>query len=72
MAPAPQFCRERHQLVTAFTLAVSEYNRIQSLQMEAIIKGEGSSLDADLAGARKRMDCAKNAVLEHERFHKCH
>ena len=71
MTPAPKVCHERHTLVTAFTLAVSEYNRIQSLQMESIIKGEGASMESDLAAARKRMECAKNTILSHEQSHGC-
>jgi hypothetical protein len=71
MTTASKACEERHALITAFTLAVSEYNRIQSLQMESIIKGEGSAHESDLAAARKRMEGAKKAILSHEHSHGC-
>ena len=67
----PAFCAEKQRLTEAFTQAVSEYLRVQSAQSLAIAEGRGDEFEAEIAEARNRKECAKQAVVAHRREHGC-
>lgn len=55
----------------AFASAVSEYNRLHSAQLAAVLKGEGFIFRKELAEAESRKENAKYAVLAHQQAHGC-
>lgn len=56
----------------AFLRAVSEYHRMQSAQMAALLKGhEDFPFEAQIAEAARARDNAKYAVLAHREEHGC-
>ena len=73
MAPVPGFCPERKRLTTEFTMAVSDYNHLQSKQLRSLTLGLGfeyesvaslspSRLIANLKKARAAKTTAGGAV----------
>jgi len=72
MAPCPIFCPRRQRLIEKFLKAVSEHHRLQTLQLESLVKGEGfRTHERQIAEARERRDRAKYAILAHEDSHGC-
>jgi hypothetical protein len=71
MAPVPGFCPERKQLTTEFTIAVSDYNHLQSKQLRSLTLGLGFEYASEIKAAAKRKDAAKQAILKHDREHGC-
>ena len=52
--------------------AVTEHHRLQTLQLESLVKGEGFLIyEGQIAEARERRDRAKYAILAHEDSHGC-
>lgn len=70
VAPAPVFCLELKKLTDAYTWAVSEYLRLQSAQMQAILNGE-EGFEAEITEAAIRKDAAKYAIIGHRYEHGC-
>jgi hypothetical protein len=64
-------CPERTALVEAFTKAVSDYNRLHSAQVAALVRGSDLKFDMEMQSARKAVDLARAAILLHEREHGC-
>jgi hypothetical protein len=71
LSPEAQFCPERQRLVTSFTVAVMEYLKVQSKQLEALLSDDWYGLEPTIEAARKRKEEAKRAVLAHQRRHGC-
>ena len=72
VAPGSHFaCIEKRRLLKTFSDAVSEYNRIQSAQLAAVLNGDGFQFQRELAEAEGRKENAKYAVLMHEQEHGC-
>jgi hypothetical protein len=72
VAPGSHFaCIEKRRLLKTFADAVSEYNRIQSAQVAAVMNGDGFQFQDELAVAEARRENAKYAVLLHEEEHGC-
>jgi hypothetical protein len=67
----PVACIEKKRLLNAFAHAVSEYNRMNSAQALAVMRGEGFQFTQEVAVAGRRMDNAKYAILKHEQEHGC-
>jgi hypothetical protein len=70
-APRPAYCIEKCRLLTDFASAVSEYNRMQSSRVAAVLRVEEFLFEAELAQAAMRRDEAKYAVLAHQEEHGC-
>jgi hypothetical protein len=64
-------CLEKQKLIAAFQRAVSEYNRMNSAQVAAVLNGEGFLFTELIAEAGTRKDQAKYAVLKHQEEHGC-
>lgn len=62
---------EKTRLLDEFARAVSEYNRMNTAQVVAVMKGEGRGFQEQIADAARRKDEAKYAILEHEQKHGC-
>jgi hypothetical protein len=71
MASSLIACIEKQRLLQEFARAVSEYHRLQSAQVAAVINGEGFLFEEQLADAAIRRDEAKYAVLAHQQAHGC-
>ena len=73
LVPSPIACIEKERLMKAFTHAVSEFNRISSAQVAALLGGSSPILrfEKDLARAEARKYAAKLAVLIHQQEHGC-
>ncbi len=67
----PIACIEKRRLRNAFSHAVSDYNRMNSAQALAVMRGEGFRFTEQIAEALGRMEQAKYAVLAHEQEHGC-
>ena len=61
--PGIEFCLEKQRLISEFTEAVSEFLRVQSEQLKAVLQGDGAEFDDGLKAARKRKDEGKQAIL---------
>jgi hypothetical protein len=55
----------KEKLLREFAKAVSEYNRMHSAQLAAVLKGEDFLFQVEIADAGQRKDQAKYAILEH-------
>jgi hypothetical protein len=55
----------------AFVHAVSEYNRMNSAQALALMRGDGFPFTEQIAEAREQMEHLKYAVIAHEETHGC-
>ena len=64
------FCAEK-SLIEAFTGVVSEYLRVQSVQLTVLIENQDFAFEAELDEARKRKDAARLAIAAHEQQHGC-
>jgi len=65
------FCAEKKRLIEAFTAAVSEYLRVQSVQLTLLIENQSFAFEAELNAARERKDAARLAIAAHEQQHGC-
>ena len=74
-SPAPElrlaFCPEKQRLIGSFTHAVSEYLRLQSAQLGAVIVGRVSEFEGELEEARRRKERARLAIAFHQNEHGC-
>jgi hypothetical protein len=70
-APAPIFCIELRRLTDAYAWAVSEYLRLQSAKLAAIINGDTMTIDEQLSATEIAKDNAKYALLAHRAKHGC-
>ena len=74
-SPSPNtkldYCLEKHSLVEAFTLCVSEYFRVQAAQVSALIKHDAFDFETELEAARECNVAAKRAVVQHQEEHGC-
>ena len=64
-------CLQREKLIREFAHAVSEYNRMHSAQLAAVLKGEDFPFCDEIAKAEQRKDDAKYAILAHRQEHGC-
>ncbi len=71
MASVPRFCLRKQRLIEKFVKAVQEHGRLRAAQIEALTLGDRFSFERELADAKKRLDRAKYAILEHSGFHGC-
>jgi hypothetical protein len=69
--PATMTCLKKKLLINLFIETVSEHNRLQTLQVEALIRGAGFTLDSEITAARERRDHARFAIAEHQEMHGC-
>jgi len=69
--PKPIVCIERQRLMQEFAKAVSDYHRMQSAQVAAVLKGADFPFEAELAEAASRRENAKYAILAHQQQHGC-
>jgi hypothetical protein len=67
----PLACIEKQRLLRAFAHAVSEYNRMNTAQVAAVLRGEPVQFQEQIARAGERKDAAKYAILLHEQEHGC-
>ena len=71
MAPASSYCGERIRLLDEFVAAVSEYLRVESAGLAALVRGDESDFDAELEVARRRKEAAREAIRAHQWKHGC-
>jgi len=64
-------CLHKEKLIREFANAVSEYNRMHSAQLAAVLKGEDFLFADEIAQAEQRKDEAKYAILAHRQEHGC-
>ena len=65
------YCPAKKRLLDEFTAAVSEYLRLESAQIAAVVRGEDAPFAAELDAARKRKELTKQAISEHQNRHGC-
>ena len=65
------FCIEMWQLMEDYARAVSDYNRMNSAQVAAVLAGEDFQFQEEIAKAGARKDEAKYAILKHHEEHGC-
>jgi hypothetical protein len=70
-APVPAACIEKRRLLRAFAAAVSDYNRMHSAQLAAVLRGEDFQFQEEIARAAEEKDRAKYAVMAHREAHGC-
>ena len=70
-ARSPAVCLGKRKLIRAFERAVSEYNRMNTAQVAAVVNGVSFQFTEQIAKAGIRKDRAKYAVLKHEQGHGC-
>jgi hypothetical protein len=64
-------CFEKEKLLREFAHAVSEYNRMHSAQLAAVLKDEDFPFGEEIAKAEQRKEEAKYAILAHRQEHGC-
>ena len=64
-------CIEKERLMNEYLTAVSEYNRIQSAQVESVKRGGSFPFEEELAMASERRLNAKYAIIAHQEQHGC-
>jgi hypothetical protein len=69
--PKPIACIEKQRLMREFAKAVSDYHRMQSAQVAAVMRGADFPFEAELAEAAARRENAKYAILAHQQEHGC-
>ena len=65
------YCQEKKRLLDEFTAGVSEYLRMESAQITALVRGEDVPFAVELEAARKMKEAAKQAIREHQKRHGC-
>ena len=79
LAPTPAFCGEKQRLVEEYVRTASNFMRVESAQIAALIDGrsellsDGQALmfEAEHEEARRIKDAAKQAIFDHQRQHGC-
>ena len=61
----------KEKLLREYAKAVSEYNRMNSAQVAAVLRGEDFMFQDEIEKAGRRKDEAKYAILEHRQEHRC-
>jgi hypothetical protein len=64
-------CIEKKRLQDAYSHAVSEYNRMNTAEALAVMRGAGFHFTELIAEAAKRKEDAKYALIQHEEEHGC-
>jgi hypothetical protein len=64
-------CTEKQKLLEEFAHAVSEYHRMQTAQVAAVLNGEDFPFEEWISNAAVRMEQVKYAVLAHRESHGC-
>jgi hypothetical protein len=62
-------CPEKQRFLEDFASTMSEYHRMQSAQVAAVLNGEDSPFENWINNAAARKDQAKYAVLGHREQH---
>lgn len=62
---------QQQRLLKQFANAASEYYRMQSAQLAALLNGENRPFDQQIAEAAIRRDNVKCAILAHRQKHGC-
>jgi hypothetical protein len=70
-SPTLMACPERRRLLKAFSDAVSEYNRMHSAQVAAVLRGDDFPFAEEIAAAGRAKEQAKYAVIAHRQEHGC-
>lgn len=70
-APCTVVCFYKERLLRAFAHAVSDYNRMHSAQLAAVVRGEDFPFKEEIAQAHLVMEQAKYDVLSHRDEHGC-
>ena len=65
------YCSEKKRLLEEFTAAVSEYLRMESAQVLAVVRSGERLFAAELEAAHQRKETAKQAIREHQKLHGC-
>ena len=73
LTPKPCFCKEKYRLLDDFLNAVRELNRLQTLQTQAVIRGDRDFVRFDILmyDAQERKNAAKYAWIAHVEEHHC-
>ena len=73
MAPSPVSvaCIEKRRLLQACAKAVSDYNRMNSAQLAAVMNGEDFPFTEEIAAAAAHRENAKYAIMTHQLEHGC-
>jgi hypothetical protein len=69
--PSSRACLEKERLMREFVKAVADYNRMQTAQVEAILRDEDVPFEDEIAEVAELRERAKHAVLIHRRQHGC-
>src|SRR6516162_5196390 len=70
MAPlVPAGCLLCKRLVREYAQAISDHNRIHCAYLVAILQGEDSSFEGEIARAENRKESVFYAILSHQREH---
>ena len=64
-------CIEKERLLKEYAAAVSEFNRMQSAQLAAVLQGEEFRFEEQIAQAAERRENAKYAIIAHQERHGC-
>jgi hypothetical protein len=64
-------CLQKEKLLKEFARAVSEYNRMHTAQLAAVLNGEDFPFEQEIALANERREQAKYAILAHREAHGC-
>ena len=68
---SPIVCIEKKRLQDAFAWAVSEYNRMNTAEALAVMRGEGFRFTEEINKAGRQKEEAKYALIQHEEEHGC-
>jgi hypothetical protein len=71
VAPVPIVCTEKRRLLQAFTDAVAECNRMQSAQLEVLLREDRFDFEVEIAKTAELRELAKCAVISHQQKHGC-
>ena len=63
--------RTKQKLIAEFTRATSEYLRMESAQLRALVNGDGRQFDREIARARKERDQFRELIMLHQQNHGC-
>jgi len=67
----PIWCIKKERLMREFAKAVSDYHRMNSAQLAAVLNGQDFPFEAQIAEAGERVQEMKYAILAHRQEHGC-
>ena len=69
--PRPGYCPEKNRQLKEYTRAVSDFLRMESAKVAALVRSDQLAFDAEFGEARKRKDAAKEAIRKQQQEHGC-